>query len=139
MIELATGQALSTASPNAFFEEWINHSDWPAWSPDTEWVTVTGPVQTGASGVLKPKGGPRVKFTVTECEPGREYTDTAKLLGARLVFQHTAEPAASGTDLRVRVTMAGPLARAWALVMGGGFRDSAQADLDRLVTLVEAK
>ena len=35
------------------------------------------------------------------------------------------------------VTIDGPLAFLWAKVMGGGFRDSAQANLDRLVRLVE--
>ena len=34
--------------------------------------------------------------------------------------------------------MTGPLAWLWAKVMGGGFRESCQADLDRLVALVEA-
>lgn len=31
----------------------------------------------------------------------------------------------------------GPLALVWAKIMGGGFRESAQADLNRLVELVE--
>ena len=38
----------------------------------------------------------------------------------------------------VAVTMAGPLARIWAKLLGGGFRKTVQPDLDRLVALVEA-
>ncbi|MBA3783891.1 SRPBCC family protein [Nocardioides sp. InS609-2] len=139
MIELGTGRATSTAEPQAYFERWVDHDSWPAWSPDTEWVRVEGPVRTGATGRLKPKGGPRVRFTISACEPGREYTDTTRLPGATLVFQHTAEATASGTELGVRVTLDGPLRHVWALVMRSGFEKSAQDDLDRLIRLVEER
>lgn len=137
MKELGTGFASSTASPEAFFARWVDHDTWSAWSPDTEWVRVDGPVRVGTRGVLKPAGGPKVKFVVSACDPGREYTDTSLLPGARLVFQHLVEPTATGSDLSVRVWMEGPLSGLWAKVMGAGFRESAQADLDLLVALVE--
>jgi len=66
---------------------------------------------------------------------GREYTDTSLLPGAQL-FQHTVVPDHAGAQLQVRITMSGPLSLLWAKIMGGGFRDSAQADPDRLVGLV---
>jgi hypothetical protein len=138
VIELGAGHATSSAPPQAFFEKWVDHDSWPTWSPDTEWVRVDGPVRTGATGVIKPKGAPRVRFTISACEPDREYTDTSKLPGATLVFQHIATPIPEGVRLDVLVTIDGPLARIWAAVMGRGFRESAQADLDRLVEQVEA-
>ena len=137
-IELGRGSATSTQSPDDYFRRWVHHDSWPEWSPDTEWVRVDGPVQTGSTGTLKPQGGPKVRFTISACEPGREYTDTSRLPGASLVFQHLASATEDGCDLEVLVTMTGPLARVWGLVMGRGFRESAQADLDRLVALVEA-
>jgi hypothetical protein len=137
MHELATGSASSTARPEAFFDRWVDHGTWSTWSPDTEWVRVDGPVRVGTRGVLKPKGGPKVRFVITACEPGREYTDTSLLPGARLVFQHRVERTPTGSELAVRVRMEGPLGGLWAKVMGAGFKESAQADLDRLVDLVE--
>jgi len=53
------------------------------------------------------------------------------------VFQHTVAPAGAGSQLQVRITMSGLSSFLWAKIIGGGFRDSAQADLDRLVELVE--
>jgi hypothetical protein len=137
MIELGRGSATSSAPPDAYFARLCDHDTWPAWSPDTEWVRLDGPVAVGTRGVLKPKGGPRAKFVITACTPGREYTDTTLLPGARLVFEHTVQLTEGGSDLSVLVTITGPLALLWARVMGGGFRDSAQTDLDRLVRLVE--
>lgn len=139
MMELGHGTATSTASPDAFFARWIEHDTWSQWSPDTEWVRVDGPVAVGTRGVIKPKGAPKVKFVISACTPGREYTDTSLLPGARLVFQHTVAPDGAGSQLDVRITMSGPLSLLWAKIMGGGFRDGAQADLDRLVGLVEQR
>lgn len=136
-MELGRGHATSTATPDAYFARWIDHDTWPQWSPDTEWVRVDGPVEVGTTGVLKPRGGPKVKFVISACTPGREYTDTSRLPGAHLVFQHTVEPAEHGCELRVRVTMGGPLTFVWSRIMGGGFRESVTADLDRLVRIVE--
>ena len=137
MTELGRGAATSTAVPDVFFTRWVDHDTWPQWSPDTDWVRVDGPVAVGTRGVLKPRGGPKVKFVISACTPGREYADTSMLPGARLVFQHTAVPEGTGSRLDVLITMSGPLAWLWGKIMGGGFRDSAQADLDRLVALVE--
>ena len=140
---LGHGAARSTAHPDLYFQRWIDHDTWPAWSPDTEWVRLDGPARRGTRGVIKPKGAPRAKFVITACEPATsetgaaEYTDTSTLPGATLVFRHIARPSPDGTDLQVDVTMTGPLTFVWARVMGGGFKTSAQADLDRLVTIVE--
>jgi hypothetical protein len=139
MIELGAGHAYSTAAPADFFARWIDHEGWSEWSPDSEWVTFKGPVQLGAKGVLKPKGAPRVKFTISALENDRRYADTSVFPGARLVFDHTAAEAGGRTELRARVTVAGPLAGLWAKILSKGFRHSVQADLDRLVTLVEAQ
>lgn len=137
MITLGTATATSTAPASAFFARWIDHNTWGQWSPDTEWVRVTGPVVLGATGVIKPTGGPKTRFTISALDADREYTDTSYLPGARLVFQHLVALEDGVTRLDVAVSMSGPLAWLWAKVMGGGFRESTQADLDRLVALVE--
>ncbi|WP_427132928.1 SRPBCC family protein [Pseudarthrobacter sp. S9] len=139
MIELGRGHAVSAASADSYFARWIDHDSWPSWSPDTEWVKLDGPVRTGTRGTMKPAGGPKTSFVISACRPGREYTDTTLLPGAKLVFQHTAETTSSGTDLNVLVAISGPLAFIWAKILGAGFRDSAQADLDRLVAIAEGQ
>lgn len=126
------------ASPEAFFARWVDCNGWPEWSPDTEWVRLEGPVQLGARGVLKPKGGPKVKFFISALSKNHQYADTSVFPGARLVFDHTVTREGDRTKLQARVTLAGPLARVWALILGTGFKVSVQADLDRLVRIVES-
>jgi hypothetical protein len=138
MIEITQAHARSTAAPAAFFERWGDMATWPEWNQDTEWARLDGPFATGSTGTLKPKGGPKVRLTIASLVPGREFVDVSHLVGARLTFDHQVEEREDGCDLRVAVTMAGPLARLWAKLLGGGFRKTVQPDLDRLVALVEA-
>jgi hypothetical protein len=137
MTELAHATAASSSAPEAFFARWVDHATWSDWSPDTQWVRLDGPVRTGTTGRLKPKGGPSVRFVISACSPPHEDTDTSHLPGARLVFRHTASRVGGATELAADASISGPLSRVWALTLGRGFRTSAQADLDRLVRLVE--
>ena len=137
MITLASSSATSTAPASAFFARCCEHSTWTEWSPDCVWVSLEGSPALGAKGILKPVGAPKVRFEITSFVEGREYTDTSRLPGARLTFQHLAETTPSGTELSVLVTMRRPLTFTWARIMGKGFKTSAPADLERLVSLVE--
>lgn len=106
---------------------------WPEWNTDTEWVRLDGPCETGATGRLKPKGGPAVRFTVTSWVPGERFVDVSSLVGARLTFDHTTRPTSDGgTRVDVAVTLTGPLAPVWRAIMGRGIAASLQADLDAL-------
>jgi hypothetical protein len=139
MREIAEAEARSTAPPAAFFARWADMATWPEWNTDTEWVRLDGPFVTGSTGVLKPKGGPKVKFVLDSVVPEREFVDVSLLLGARLTFRHVVERLDDGGSLiRVDVTMSGPLRWLWARILGKGFRASLQPDLDRLVVTAES-
>lgn len=139
MTKLAEARITSPAQPSAFFARWADMATWPEWNTDTEWVRLDGPFTTGATGVLKPKGGPKVPFVVAALVPDREFTDVSKLLGARLTFRHLVERTPEGrTAVSVEVTLTGPLAPLWNAVLGKGIRTSLQRDLDLLAATAEA-
>ena len=139
MIAIAKARASSSVSPSAFFARWADVATWPEWNSDTEWVRLDGPFATGSTGVLKPKGGPKVKFVIDSLVPGREFVDVSLLAGARLTFRHLVTSGlASTTRIEVAVTMSGPLGWFWKLLLGRGLKAGLQPDLDRLVAAAEA-
>ena len=137
MSHLATATVTSAASPAAFFARWADMASWPEWNLDTEWVRLDGPFAEGATGTLKPRGGPKVTFTVERLS-ATEFIDVSALLGARLRFAHHISNTAGATDVRVEVSITGPLAALWRLILGRGIRASVQPDLERLATAAEA-
>jgi hypothetical protein len=138
MRTIATAQVRSSAAPAAFFDRWADMATWPEWNLDTEWVRLDGPFVQGATGQLKPKGGPKVPFTVERLVPGREFVDVSRLVGARLTFAHTVREIEGGCEISVTVTLTGPLAFAWRLILAKGIAASAQPDLERLAVVAES-
>jgi uncharacterized membrane protein len=139
MKTIAAAQLTTDVPAEAFFERWADMATWPTWNTDTEWVRLDGPFQTGATGVLKPKGGPRTRFVVTSLVPGREFTDVSLLAGAKLTFQHLVSVQPDGrTEVAVQVTLAGPLAFFWNLVLGKDIAKGLSADLARLEAAARA-
>jgi hypothetical protein len=137
MTTIATATVTSSAAPDAFFAQWADMATWPEWNLDTEWVRLDGPFVEGATGELKPKGGPKVSFVVARLVDGKEFTDVSRLVGARLTFRHLVDAAPGRTTVSVEATLTGPLAPVWRLILGKGVRESMQPDLDRLVERVE--
>src|SRR4051794_38484207 len=138
MTTLSTAEITSSAPPAAFFDRWADMATWPEWNLDTEWVRLDGEFAEGATGTLKPKGGPKVKFVVARLVPGREFVDVSRLLGAKLTFDHQVTPGSGGgCTVRVQVSITGPLAFAWRRILGGGLRASLQPDLERLASVAE--
>jgi len=137
MTTIASATVTSSAAPAAFFAEWADMASWPEWNLDTEWARLDGPFVEGATGMLKPKGGPKVKFVVARLVDGEEFTDVSKLVGARLTFHHLVAVEGDRTTVSVDVTLTGPLAPVWRLILGKDLRASMQPDLDRLVERAE--
>ncbi len=114
-------------------------ASWSEWNSDTEWVRLDGEFVEGATGELKPKGGPKVAFVVERLVPDREFVDVSRLTGARLAFAHIVNRRPDGgSDVAVTVSISGPLSRAWLLVLGKGIRTSAQPDLESLARAAES-
>jgi hypothetical protein len=135
MKTIATAAITTDVSAAAFFERWADMATWPEWNLDTDWVRLDGPFRTGATGVLKPKGGPKTRFVVESLVPGREFVDVSLLAGARLTFHHVIDTAPDGRNtVSVRVTLDGPLAFFWNLMLGKDIAAGLAGDLARLET-----
>jgi hypothetical protein len=137
MTTIATATVTSSATPAAFFAAWADMATWPEWNLDTEWVRLDGPFVEGATGTLKPTGGPKVPFAVARLVDGQEFTDVSRLIGARLTFRHLVATDRGQTTVSVVVSMTGALAPVWRLILGNDLRNSLQPDLDRLAQRVE--
>jgi Polyketide cyclase / dehydrase and lipid transport len=136
-MDIAAATATSSAPVAGFFARWGDMTTWPDWNTDTEWVRLDGPFAQGATGTLKPKGGPKVTFTVTRLTD-TEFVDVSRMPGGRVTFAHVITAEGGRTQVAVTISIDGPLGFLWRRILGAGFRASAQPDLDALVATVEA-
>jgi hypothetical protein len=59
------------AGPLKLYEVYADVSRWHEWDPDTQSAQLSGPLQVGATGRLKPRKGMTVKMRVAAMESGK--------------------------------------------------------------------
>jgi hypothetical protein len=139
VLQLCSVSATSSSAPSTFFDRWADMDTWPEWDEAVRWVRRDGPFAEGTRGSLKPKGGPRVAFVIETLVPNREFTDRSTMPGAALTIRHLVGVLDDGrTHIAVVVSIEGPLARLWKLVVGRSIAESTSDGLRRLVEMVEA-
>ena len=100
----------TTASPESIWHFYSNQASWPTWDHELEYVKPHGPFQTGQTGILRPKGGPEVKFVMAECVPNKKFSDISSLPLTKLRFDHTLVRQGDITLITHKVTISGLLA-----------------------------
>lgn len=88
---------------------WSDINNRPQWDLDTEWAELNGPFETGAIFYFKPKGGPKLSMTITECIPNQTFTDCFKIPFARLYGRHHMEPTQEGLKITTTIKVVGLL------------------------------
>jgi len=137
MTTFCTVSATSSAPPEAFFARWADMRTWPEWDEAVAWARLDGPFAAGSTGVLKPKGGPKVSFVIETLEHGSEFTDISSLPGASLRIRHLVSVEDSWTRVDIEVSIEGPLAWLWRRAIGKGIATSTPEGLAKLVAVAE--
>lgn len=110
----------TSASPESIWALWRDVTSWPVWDGGVERVTLKGPFAAGTKGTLKPTGGPKVHFALTEVRPAAGFVDVTRLPLARMRFEHTAVREGDRTRLTHRVTIRGLTTPLFSRVIGRG-------------------
>lgn len=116
---------------------YANVSTWPEWDEDVEYARLeeNGLIQ-GAKGILKPKGGPKVKFELSEVITDKSFTVTSYLPFTKMIFAHYLKDNANGTiTITHRIEMKGILAPLFALIIGRKIKANLPNAMNKLIKL----
>ena len=108
----------AVAPADVWEQAYADAAAWPRWNDELKSAELDGPLRLGATAKIAFNTGLRLRFRVVEFEPGRLFTDEARLLGARMGHRHLVEPADGGSRLTNTIYIEGPLAPLWRRVMG---------------------
>jgi Polyketide cyclase / dehydrase and lipid transport len=129
----------TAASPEAIWSLWADVEAWPKWDHEVQTAQLHGPFETGTKGTLKPKGGPRTSFTMTEVVPFRSFTDRSTLPFATLDFHHSLHTDGTATTIEHRVVMTGSLTFLFRRLIGTKIKRGLPVAVARLGRLAEER
>ncbi len=77
----------------------VDVENWPRWSPAMQKIQRedTGEFKSGSSALIKQKGMPQTRWTVTEMDAGNSFTWQGKALGIDMTATHVLTPANDNT------------------------------------------
>ena len=120
----STLDAPGLTAADVWSRAYTDASAWPAWNDALAVAELLGPFAAGSRARVRFRTGLRLRFTLTEVEEGRVFTDESRLPGARMGHRHELQPlpARDGQPPGVRLVntiyISGPLARLWAPILG---------------------
>ena len=94
----------------------INH--WNDWDKDLEWTELKGEAKPNAVFMLKPKGGPKTKLTISQFDKPNVFADISHLPLAKMHTIHTLSQTSDGIKIQVDIKISGFLTFLWSKVIG---------------------
>jgi Polyketide cyclase / dehydrase and lipid transport len=89
-MHIVTVTRRTAAKPEAIWRLWTDVPNRTRWDDALKRITVEGPFQSGAAGIVKLRGQPERRFEVVQCAPPQTYTDRfLPALGAEMDWAHT--------------------------------------------------
>lgn len=129
----------TNAPRQAIWSAWTDVSTWKHWDEGLADALVDVPFALGVRGMIIPNAGLRSPFEITEFTDGASYTISTRLIAAELHVKRTFVDGSESCRYRHDVWFSGPLAFAWAGLLGPGFRRSLPTTMAKLADFAEAQ
>ncbi|MCZ7584387.1 MAG: SRPBCC family protein [Deltaproteobacteria bacterium] len=110
---------------------------WNKFDAHLSWSQIFGDFETGTTGVVKPRTGPRREFTIAEAAPNRSFTASMAMPLCVMRFTHVIEPDGGGARVTFGIEMTGPCAALYGLLIGGRMTRGLEASLAPFAALAE--
>jgi hypothetical protein len=127
----------TTANREQIWKLWSDVQNWNVWDKDVEFSELFGNFETGTKGIMKPIGGPKTRFVMTECENLQSFTDRSLLPLCKMDFIHKMTETKNGLEITHKVVMTGFLNFLFSKIMGKNIAKGLPLAVKKLVELAE--
>lgn len=117
---------------------WADVNNWPKWDSELEYCDLKGQFAQGEQFILKPRGGPKVKITLSEVTTNERFTDYCKFLGATMYDAHELTNEPDGIRITNIISVTGPLSFLWVRLVAKKVAQAVLIQTDNLVKFVRA-
>ena len=117
---------------------WADVNNWPKWDNELEYCDMKGNFNQGRQFILKPRGGPKVKITLSEIITNEKFTGYCKFLGATMYNVHELEDESGSLRITNTISVTGPIAFLWAHLVAKKVAQAVPMQTDNLVKFVRS-
>jgi len=130
---------LTTAKKEQIWKLWADVPNWNVWDSEVESSELLGEFKNGTKGYLKPTGGPKVKFEITNWGNLISFTSRSFLPLCRMDFFHCMNETKDGILVTHKVEMTGVLTFLFSKVIGSKIKVGLPKAVEKLIEIAEKK
>jgi hypothetical protein len=127
----------TTATKEQIWKLWADVANWNSWDKEVETAQLFGAFKTGTKGILKPTGGPKTKFEMTECTNFTSFTDRSFLPLCKMDFIHTMTEIEGGIEITHKVVMTGFMTFLFSKIIGSKIKVGLPIAVEKLIEFAE--
>lgn len=134
-------QVTAEAPPEDIWRLFVDVERWPEMTPTMREVRRLdgGPFRVGSEAMVSQPGLPKVRWRVTELDPGRSFTwETVRTGLTTSVGVHTVEASGPGSMITLALRLKGPLAGVMGALLGGRVQRSITTEAESFRRAAEA-
>ena len=118
---------------------WADVAGWPKWDSELEWSSIQGSFETGAEGILKPKGWVSSKFFISDMEYGKRFETKSTMPMTVLRFDHVVTQIGNKVRIVHTAKISGLLAPLLWLTLRGQLKRGLPSAVHNLAIMAEAQ
>jgi hypothetical protein len=126
----------NNVSAKQVWDVWTDINQWQTWQDDIDFAKLDLPFTEGSTFAFRPKGGPDLKLELTEVTPLKSFTDLTQFPSAKMYDQHEIIIHNDGIELKMTLTIKGPLAFLWKKIVAENVANGFEKQSDKLVERV---
>ncbi|MEL6676173.1 MAG: SRPBCC family protein [Bacteroidota bacterium] len=131
-------QLSTKASAETIWQIWTEVDEWHQWDKGLQKASLHDPWQIGAKGTLRSLENRKVKFTVTEFEPGKSYTFKSNLPLGGLYVKRSLERQGDQVLFTHEVWFQGLTKGIFARLLGKDFQAMLPQVMENIKVIAEA-
>jgi hypothetical protein len=125
------------AKKEKIWELWADVPHWKVWDSEVENSELFGQFIPGTKGTLKPSGGLKTKFIITECTKFKSFSDRSFLPFCKLDFYHSMQETPDGLLVKHKVVMSGLLSFLFSKLIGRNMSRGLPLAVENLIKIAE--
>ena len=127
----------TTATREQIWKLWTDVANWSSWDKEVETAELFGEFKTGTKGILKPAGGPKTSFIMTECTDFISFSDRSFLPLCKMDFIHKMQETKDGVEVTHKIVMTGLMTFLFSKVIGSKIEIGLPVAVEKLIEIAE--
>lgn len=112
-------------------------NSWHMWDSGVEYAQLDGRFEQGNHILLKPKGGPKIKITLSEIIEKQLFITVSSFPLAKIYHEHLFEERSDGLRISYTITVKGALSFLWVKLIAQNLFNSIPKDVVKQINIAK--